>query len=134
LELPATQTRFLVSILFAARELYCEAIEQLQDLYTTMKEPAVVRMLGDLYAKIGLNREAEKKYLEALSLTSTGDLEGRGATHRSLAQVYEHLGSVEKAIVQLQEAEKAYRRLGNRAMVNSLVRDELRLRPPRNRR
>jgi tetratricopeptide (TPR) repeat protein len=134
LGLPETQTRFLVSNLFAARELYCEAIEQLQDLYTKMKEPSVVGMLGDLYARIGLNREAEKRYLEALSLTSAGDLEGRGATHRSLAKVYEHLGSVEKAIVQLQEAEKAYRRLGNREMVNSLVRDELRRRPPRNRR
>ncbi len=134
LGLPETQTRFLVANLFAARELYCEAIEQLQDLYTTMKEPAVVRMLGDLYATIGLNREAEKKYLEALSLTSAGDLEGIGAIHRNLAQVYEHLGSAEKAIVQLQEAKKAYRRLGNRAMVNSLVKDEHRLRQPRNRR
>jgi hypothetical protein len=134
LELPATQTRLLVANLFAARELYCEAIEQLLDLDTTMKEPAVVGMLGDIYAKIGLNREAEKKYLEALSLTSAGDLEGIGAIHRSLAQVYEHLGSVEKAIVQLQEAKKAYRRLGNRAMVNSLVKDEPRLRQPRNRR
>lgn len=127
LELPTTQTRFLVSNLFAARELYCEAIEQLLDLNTTMKEPAVTRMLGDLYAKIGLNREAEKKYLEALSLTSTGDLEGQGAIHRSLAQVYEHLGSMEKAIVRLKEATAAYRRLRNARMVRALLNDQRKL-------
>ena len=84
--LPETQTRFLISNLYAARELYAEAIEQLEDLYTTMKEPAVASMLGDLYAAIGLNREAEKKYLEALSLTSANDLEGLGSTWKNLAQ------------------------------------------------
>jgi hypothetical protein len=133
LELPETQTSFLVSILFAGRELYSEAIEQLQDL-TTMKEPAVARMLGDLYATIGLNREAEKKYLETLSLTATDDLEGLGATHRSLAQVYENLGMFDRAIARLREARKAYQRLGNRALVKVLLKGERRLKQPRNRR
>lgn len=127
LELPEMETRFLVSNLFAARELYSEAIEQLQDLYTTMKEPAVARMLGDLYATIGLNREAEERYLESLSLTSADDLEGLGATQQNLAQVYENLGSFDRAIARLQEAIKAYRRLGNRAMVNALLNDDRRL-------
>lgn len=134
LGLPETQTRFLVSTLFAARELYSEAIEQLQDLYTIMKEPAVARTLGDLYATIGLNREAEKKYLETLSLTPADDLEGLGVTQRSLAQVYENLGSFEKAIARLQEARKAYQRLGNRAIVNALLKDERRLKKARGRR
>ena len=134
LELPETQTRFLVSILFAGRELYSEAIEQLQDLATTMKEPAVARMLGDLYATIGLNREAEKRYLETLSLTAADDLEGLGATQQSLAQVYENLGMFNRAIARLQEARKAYQRLRNRAIVNALLNDERRLKNPRGRR
>jgi hypothetical protein len=113
LELPESQTRFLVSSLFAARELYSEAIEQMQDLYTTMKEPAVARMLGDLYATIGLSREAEKKYLEALSLTPANDLDGRGLTQQSLAQVYENLGRFDQAIARLRMARRAYQRLRN---------------------
>ena len=132
LELPETQTRFLVSNLFAARELYGEAIEQLQDLLTTMREAAVAGTLGDLYATIGLNREAEKRYLEALSLTPADDLEGLGATKQSLAQVYENLGMYDRAIARLQEARKAYQRLGNRALVKALLKDERRLKQPRN--
>lgn len=127
LGLPETQTRFLVSSLFAARELYSEAIEQMQDLYATMKEPAVARTLGDLYATIGLNREAEQKYLEALSLTPADDLDERGLIGKNLAQVYENLGMFDRAIARLAEARKAYQRLGNRAIVNALLKDERRL-------
>jgi hypothetical protein len=131
LALPETQTRFLVSSVFAARELYSEAIEQLQDLQTTMKEPAVARMLGDLYATIGLNREAEKRYLETLSLTPEDDLDGLGATEQNLAQVYENLGIYDRAIARLRKARKAYQRLGNKAIVNALLKDERRLQEPR---
>lgn len=134
LELPETQTRFLVSNLFAARELYSEAIEQLQDLYATMRESAVARMMGDLYATIGLNRESEKRYLEALSLTAADDFEGLGAIQQSLGQVYENLGMLDRAIARLQEARKSYQRLRNRAKVNALLKDERRLRKPRGRR
>ena len=134
LGLPETQTRFLVSNLFAARELYSEAIEQLLDLYATRKDQAVARMMGDLFATIGLNREAEKRYLEALSLTSADDLEDLGGTQQSLGQVYENLGMLDRAIARLREARNAYQRLGNRAMVNALLNDERRLKGPRGRR
>lgn len=130
MELPETQTRFIVANLYAARELYAEAIEQSEDLYTTMKEPAVAQMLGDLYAAIGLNREAEKKYVEALSLTAASDLDGLGLTQKNLAQVYENLGIFDQAIVRLEEAMKAYRRLGYNAMVNALFNEERRLKKP----
>jgi ABC-type uncharacterized transport system fused permease/ATPase subunit len=55
------------------------------------------------------------------------DLYGLAMTHKNLAQVYENLGLFEKAIVQLQEARKNYRRLGNIAMVRALFRKEQRL-------
>jgi hypothetical protein len=131
LDLPEPQIRFLVTNLYAARELYAEAIEQLEDLYKTMKEPEVARTLGDFYAATGLNREAEKKYLEALTLTSTSDLDGLGLTQNNLAQVYENLGIFDQAIARLREAVKAYRLLRNRAMVKVLLKKEQRLRKPR---
>jgi hypothetical protein len=127
LGLPAVQTRFLISNLYAARKLYAEAIEELETLYTSMKEPAVARMLGDLYMAIGLNREAEKKYLQALSLTAANDLEGQGEVEKSLAQAYENLGILDQAIARLQKAIVVYRRLKNISMVNALLKDERRL-------
>jgi hypothetical protein len=132
--LPEAQTRFTISNLYAARELYSEAIEQLEDQFTTMREPAAAKMLGDLYATIGLNREAEKKYLEALSLTPANDLDELGLIGKNLAQVYENLGMFERAIARLQEARKAYQRLRNRAIVNALLKDERRLKKPQGRR
>ena len=133
MRLPEAQTRFLIANLYAARELYAEAIEQLEDLYATMKEPAVVRMLGDLYAVTGLNREAEKRYIEALRLTSAGDLEGLGLTRKSLAHVYESLGLIDRAIARLAEARKAFQQLRDWAMVKILLIEERRLKKPRGR-
>lgn len=130
LGLPETQTRFLICNLFAARELYSEAIEQAQDILAITKQPAVALMLGDLFAAIGLNREAEKEYLEVLSLTPADDLETVGSTTRSLAKVYENLGIYDRAIARLKEARRAYQRLRNRAIVNALLRDERRLAKP----
>jgi hypothetical protein len=130
LQLPETATRFLIANLYAARELNAEAIEQLEALYPTMHEAAVVRLLGDLYAVTGLIREAEKRYVEALSLTPADDLEGLGLTRKSLVQVYEGLGLFDRAMASLAEAKKAYRRLGNAAMLRALLKDERRLKQP----
>jgi hypothetical protein len=127
LKLPETQSRFLLVNLYAARGLYAEALEQSEELYKTMKEPAVARMLGDLYAAIGLNREAEKRYLWALDLTPEGDLDGRGALQKNLARVYEDLSIFDQAVARLKEAVKIYRRLRNVAMVKALLDEERRL-------
>jgi hypothetical protein len=127
LELPETQTRLLVANLYAAREMYAEAIEQLEELYKTFKEPELLLLLGDLYATIGLSREAEKRYAEALRLTAAADFAGLGQARKSLAQVCENLGDFEQAIGHLREATKAYRRLRNRAMVRALFTQEQRL-------
>jgi tetratricopeptide (TPR) repeat protein len=127
LGLPDGPTRYLLANLYAANELYSEAIEQLEDLSTTITAPPVIETLGDLYAVIGLNREAEKKYLEALALTPANDLEGRGATENSLAQVYENLGIFDRAVAHLAEARKVYQRLRNWALVKALSQRERRL-------
>lgn len=130
LGLSEAETRFLISNLYAASELYSEAIEQLQDQYTAMKTPAVARLLGDLCAAIGLSREAEKKYLEAFDLTPANDLEGRAWIQRNLAQVYENLGIPDQAISRLEDAIKLYRRLGDTSMLKTLLNERRRLSKP----
>lgn len=134
LGLSEAQTNFLVSNLYAARELYSEAIEQLEAQYTSAKDPAVAKLLGDSYAVIGLSREAETKYLEALDLTPADDLEGRGLIQNGLAQVYENLGIPNQAIARLEEAIKVYRRLRNPGMVKVLLNEAQRLKEPRGKR
>ncbi len=133
LELPDAQTRFLIANLYAARELYSEAIEQMEDMFTAMKESVVVSALGDLYATIGLNREAERKYLTALSLISARDFDGQGLIERNLARVYENLGIIEQAVTRLREAIRTYRRLNNARMVAALLNEERRLKKLRDR-
>jgi tetratricopeptide repeat protein len=127
LALPENQTRFLVANLYAAKEQFAEAIELLQKLSSEMKEPAVAVMLGDLYAVIGLSREAEKEYLLALTLMDANDFDGHGMTQRSLAQVYETLGNIDEALARLRQAITAYRRLKLRTIINSLLTKERRL-------
>jgi len=131
LGLPETQTRFLIANLYASRELYSEAIEQLENCDPARENTAVISLIGDLYAEIGLNREAEKKYLQALAMTPANDLEGLGLIGKNLAQVYENLGMFDRAIARLREAGNAYQRLRNRAMVKALLKDERRLKEPR---
>jgi hypothetical protein len=131
LNLPEAQKRFLLSNLYVAGNLYAEAIEQLEDIYTALKEPAFIVRLGDLYAAIGLNREAEKKYLDALKLTLANDYEGLGLIQKNLAQVSEALGFLDIAIARLGEAIKAYRQLKHQAMIKALLKKEQELKKMR---
>jgi hypothetical protein len=127
LGLSEISSRLLIANLYAARELYAEASEQLEELYKTAKESEVARTLGELYAAMGLNREAATKYEEALAVTDAGDLDGLGWTRINLAQIYENLGDVKQAIEQVCEAMAAYRRLRNQAMVQALFKQQQRL-------
>jgi hypothetical protein len=124
LNLPEAQTQFLTANLYLDEHLYAEAIDEVERASGTMKEPAVVRMLGDLYLVVGLNREAEKRYLEALTIQPKNDLEEQAMTQMRLAQSYENLGISDQAIIRLDEAIKIYERLGNSAMVEILKKQE----------
>ena len=127
LGLPDAQSRFLISTLYAARELYSEAIDRLEDQYNANREAAVARALGDLYAAVGLNREAEKKYLEGLDITPKNDLDGQGLAQRALARVYGNLGMFDQAVKRLEAAIENYRRLKDRVTVNVLLDEERKL-------
>jgi len=81
-------TRLLIANLYASRGLSSEAVEQLESLFTTAKEPAVARLLGSLYLGLGLSRLAEDRYLQALDLAQTAnDIEGQAADSSALATV-----------------------------------------------
>ena len=135
LGLSEPQTRVLIANLYAGRELYAypskalyaEAIEQLCRAYDIVKDPVIARKLADLYLLIGLPREAEKKYLEALEVLDPEDLEETGLTQEHLATAYEQLGIFDHALRRLDEAIKAYEQLGDSAAVEELKKRQQRL-------
>lgn len=120
-KIPDLQKRFILANLYATKELHAEAIEILEELSKTLKEPAVLRMLGDLYTAIGLNREAEKRYLDVLSLPQlAGDPEGLALTLRALAHTYQSLGASNEAAIRFDAAIKAYEEMGDSMTVEEL--------------
>jgi tetratricopeptide (TPR) repeat protein len=127
LGLSEVTTRILIANLYAARELYAEANEQLERAHDAAKDAVVARKLGDLYMRVGLNREAEKKYIEALKLLDPEDLEETGVTQKNLATACEQLGIFDQAVARLEEAIKAYEQLGDSAAVEELRKQEQRL-------
>lgn len=121
MNLPDDSTRLLLARLYTHNGLYAEAIEELERVSETVKTPPVISQLGNLYALVGLNREAINLYLEALSLpTMASDLEARASTLRSLAFAFEQLGKRDQARAKYDEAIRAYGKLGDKRMVTIL--------------
>jgi hypothetical protein len=106
--------RLLVIDLYAEHELYAEAIEQLERLTKTVSASALLRRLGDLYTRVGLNREAAKRYASAAELAQEAkDAEGRALALQALAQAYQDLGSFVEALATLDAAADAFEKLGD---------------------
>jgi len=120
LGLPDAGTRLLVANLYAVHGLYAEAIDLLSPLAAS-GQPAVARLLGDLYLSIGLNRQAEESYLQALSLSEgASDVEGRAAARAALGNIYEALGSRTEAVKHWQAAIADYEQLGDQTKIAQL--------------
>lgn len=121
LSLPADAEKLLVAYAYKDHELYAEAIETLNSMSSTSPGPPVVRLLGDLYGQTGLNREAERAYLKALSLPQMADdPEDKALTLSALAETYEALGARTNAKARWEEAIKVYEALGDKEMVAEL--------------
>lgn len=122
LGLDAPAVDFLMAHLYAAQGLNAEAIEQLEALSTTPREPAVARLLGDIYLQIGLSSLAEGQYQQAAQLSEqVGDLEGQALAYHALGRIYEALGSRIDAAQQYGRAMELYRKLGAKQMVEQLL-------------
>lgn len=115
LGLPAGPTQFLVAHLYADHGLYAEAIERLEMISQTFKAAAVKRLLGDLYMEVGLARQAEGDYLNALDLSrAENDDEGQMLIHKSMAYICEQiLGNKETASQHLNATLDLARKLGD---------------------
>ena len=112
LGLAETATALLIANVYATNGLYAEAIEGLERLRGT-QEPAVLRLLGDLYISTGLNRLAEERYAAALARSEAlNDIEGQAQAQHALGRIYEALGNPAEARRHLSDALALYDRLG----------------------
>jgi tetratricopeptide (TPR) repeat protein len=91
-----------------------------------------VRLLGNLYLKIGLTRRAEALYLSLLTpaLASQDTLAGKAITHQTLGEIYESLGNPQEAIKYYLEARKAFLALNDRELAGRVERRLSALRTP----
>jgi tetratricopeptide (TPR) repeat protein len=123
LQLADAPTRLLIANLYAGHGLYAEAIQQMEGL-AGGQEPAVGRMLADLYLQTGLVRLAEQQYLDALALSEqAGDLEGQALAQRALGDIYSQtLSNPDEAAQRWQQSLDLYERLGDVKMVEQLKR------------
>ena len=107
-------TRLLIANLYAGQGLAAEAIDQLEASAAALQAPAVARLLGDLYLKVGLNRLAEQRYTPALDLSQkANDIEGQAAAENALSLVYDALGNADEASQHAQKAIQWYQKLGD---------------------
>jgi hypothetical protein len=130
-------TQFLTAVLYATRKsevrdnFNAEAIERLESLSTSLREPAVQRMLGDLYLKVGLLTLAEERYTQANDLSKkVNDIDGQATELQTLGTIYELLGNKDEAIKRLQDAIAWYQKLGDANAVSQLQEQLNRLKNP----
>lgn len=113
-DLPATARTIKLADHYAERNLIAEAIEILEGLAKEEKSVAVYRRLGDLYSSIGLTREAEVAYNEAIQLPETAeDIQELAAVKAGLGEVKFALNDKDEAILLLEEAKVDYENLGD---------------------
>jgi hypothetical protein len=108
--------------LFVERELYAEAIAQLEEqVGKGSKTATVYSVLGKLYSYTGVTLLAEERYLKGIELArSTQDLESRAISHEGLAQLYTTLRRLDAATSQLKQAQEAYQTLGDQQRVTAI--------------
>jgi predicted negative regulator of RcsB-dependent stress response len=113
LGLAETATALLVANVYATNGLHAEAIEGLERL-PGPQEPAVLRLLGDLYIAVGLNQLAEERYTAALTRSETlNDIEGQAQAHHALGRIFGALGNPDDARRHFSNALTLYDRLGD---------------------
>lgn len=82
-------TQYLIARLYASDGLNAEAIEKLESTAKKFQVAATERLLGELYLRVQLPRQAETHYLKSLELSQKEqDYEGQMQCHLALANIY----------------------------------------------
>jgi hypothetical protein len=114
---------FAIAQLYAGNGLIAEAIDILEGLVEEGSQQAAVHQaLADLYASIGLNLQAEPRYLEAIQMAEAeGNVESQAAIKASLGEVYVKLNNMDEAVSWLTEAGSGYEMLGDTGRADEIA-------------
>jgi predicted negative regulator of RcsB-dependent stress response len=123
--------RKMLASLYANRGLLADAIEVLEG-YKRDRNPEEIRLLGDLYLRIGLTRRAEASYLSLIddSTANQDTPQGKAITHETLGEIYEALGNKQEAITHYSKARKMFIALKDSASIKKIQKRLLMLGPP----
>ncbi len=101
--------------LYKENNLRADAIEKLEELIDQGKSSVYLyRELGDLYWIINRVSQAEKAYLDAISLAETDEnLHARAFAHSRLGELYQIIKQKDKAAEMLEKAKNLYQEAGN---------------------
>jgi hypothetical protein len=137
LNLPEATTKFLIANLYATwgvdtedpRDdrwaLNAEAIELLEEASAVQPDPAVLRMLGDLYLTLGLTPLAEERYTRAKDLSEAAhDAQGKALAQYALARIFKVRFNKAEAKKWLQNAKESFQSFGDAEWVERIG-DEL---------
>ena len=120
-DLSAQARAIALADLYGEYNLVAEAIASLEELVKNQKLASAYRRLGDLYLRIGLAREAEVQYLEAVKLPQEGiEIEELAAAKDGLSKVSLTLNRRNEAVRLLREALAGYEQLEDSQRVNEL--------------
>jgi hypothetical protein len=132
LGLSVEATRFLIANLYATwgldpnkpRDdkwaLNAEAIQELESLPNT-QEPALPRILGDLYLALDLSYLAENHYTRALKLSEDQkDVEGQALSQRALGKVFKVRFNKDEAKRRLSLAKQLYESIGDLSLAQEI--------------
>lgn len=103
LELSADATHLYQAIVYTNYGLFAEAILSLEQ---SEPQPTALRLLGDLYVRVGLPLEAEATFLQGLTLDS--DPRTKAGLHVGLGEAYSLLGQRDNAIDAFKQAQSHY--------------------------
>jgi hypothetical protein len=117
----AKTTQFLIAILYSSLGLRADAIEVCEQLVSSSVEPAVHRLMADLYLQVQLCFEARKSYQQAIEISAqVEDLEGEAASHYGLGLACWCVGDNDCAVQYLQSALVKFEEIGAKDTVNEI--------------
>lgn len=122
LSITAEQRLFLRVNLYAALDLYAEALRLFEEFPDPLTDPALLRLRARIVWHGGDLRRAYQYFSDALHLSeSLHDAEGRALALHGMALLLDAFGDAETAAAKARDAQQAYSEMGYETSIEQLL-------------